>query len=504
MGAGQVAFDTWPISKLARLHLWVMREVLSKQESQIGIISNLDLEGIAEGIPLSSSDEPTEERIKLLTEFNDLVNSLIYTAHQLVPNFVFYFVLVRGDRSICWDEIKAIVDPAKHLPLSDADEMPDPPFLVTQQTSGIVYRVNCVLDISPGLFMHPVNQFGPQKGCGSQEIMTDFYRGKYGVTLNPDQPVLVGELGAPVHPDAPVDTPSLAQPKSKKPKIKSQVYLVPQLVKLHPLSGHLAALNRVPRTLFQIESGLIARRVARDLYVEKETEFKSYMKFFCPLNPSYFFNRWQLDLTATALTRPSAMLPVDYEHLEWLGDSVYRFVLAVMGLRDAQIRKDYFALMSNHNVGVSCLKHYPELCNAYILSDPPSLKNPERCRPRLTNLNILADVSEALVAVSFLVGGVDSTIHTLRKLGMDVVDPSSVGIVPPAANNLQAFIKSALRPAIIKLAASLQLIKNSDSVSMTIGQLDEARQLIITSVGKEDVASFGLYKRYCEPIILGI
>jgi dsRNA-specific ribonuclease len=388
----------------------------------------------------------------------------------------------------------------KHRALSDVD-IPDPPFVVTQKTSGKVYRVNCVLDVSPHVFKIHVNQFGSEKGSGKQETMSDFYRSKYSVDIVPDQPVLLGELGAPIHPDQPAVTPSLSQPKTKKHNARSQLYLVPQMVTLHPMTKHLLALNRIPALLFQIESGLIAKKVNNDLFKAGDNEFRKYANFFSSDNPSYFMLKPGLDLTATALTRPSAMLTVDYEHLEWLGDSVYRFVLAVMGISDAKIRSDYSALMSNSNVGLTTLKHYPDLSNSYVLSSPPSLKNPEVCRVRLQNLNLLADVAEALVAVSLISGGVESAKHTVVKLGLNKVDPDSPAIVSEAPSDLESFVKWALKPAVIRLESSLQLISKGDSATMTIGQLDEARQLLLASLAKTDVTLFPVYKQYCAPLL---
>ena len=476
--------------------LWVFRDTHSACKLRIGIVSNLDLSGIGDPKPF----EMGNHRVKLLSDFTQLVCKSIFSSVPATDNFVLFYAFVGINHQICWDAMEELTSSDKHPALSGS-EIPDPPFVVTQKTSGKMYRVNCVLDISPHVFKIHVNQFGHERGSGKQEVMSNFYRSKYAVDLLPDQPVLVGDLGAPIRPDPPAETPSLSQPKTKKHNTRSQVYLVPQMVTLHPMTKHIPALNRIPALLFQIESGLIAKKVNNDLFKVADNEFRKYAHFFSSDNPTYYMVKPGLDLTATALTRPSAMLTVDYEHLEWLGDSVYRFVLAVMGITDVQIRSDYSALMSNNNVGLTTFKHYPELCNSFVLSSPPSLKNPEVCRARLQNLNLLADVAEALVAVSLICGGVESAKHTVVKLGLDKVDTDSPTIVSEAPSDLETFLKWALKPAVIRLESSLQLMSKSDSATMTIGQLDEARQLLLASLAKTDVTSFHLYKQYCAPLL---
>ena len=152
--------------------------------------------------------------------------------------------------------------------------------------------------------------------------------------------------------------------------------------------------------------------------------------------------------------------------------------------------------MSNNNVGMMAAQTYPALYNSFILSKPPSLKTPEQCRERLQNFNLLADVTEALMAVSLLAGGIQSVIYSMSRLGLDRVHDSLRGSIPSAPQNEEMFRKSTLIPAVIRLEASLQLVKNSDPTSMDVGELDEARKLLISSLSKRNVESLTLYREF--------
>ena len=493
MAVGHIAFDSWPIGKRHDLRLWMLKPVFGGGGNEIAVVSDIDFAMIADSKEIFLSESAKET----LGKFTEVLEVSIFGLPSPAKSFVFLYAIMDSSHEVCWEAMKVVVDPALHRPIGPHN-IPNPPFIVTHGSSRTTYRVSCILDDSPGRFIMPVNQFGSSKDAPGQQLMSEFYHQRYGITLSPDQPILLASLGAPIRPDPPADVPNLAVTKSKKPNVRSQVYLAPQLAKMHPLTKFMECVNRVPRLLFQMESGLIAAKVARDLFVQQGNEFWDYRAFFKPAKPSYYFKSTLVNLTAIALTRPSANLTVDYEYLEWLGDAVYRFVLAVMGLSDAKIRGAYFMLMSNNNIGKMAKKSYPELPNSYILSLPPSLKTPELCRERLQNLNILADVVEALMAVSLMSGGIQSVVRTIHVLGLDTVDESSIGLVSPAASDVASFMKSAVRPSVIRLEASLQLIKNGDPYSLDVGQLDEARQLLISSLSKRDLSSFDLFNRFCS------
>ena len=492
MAVGHIAFDTWPVKKQKGLRLWFMDSVFTDLRYQIVMISDADFTSIAESKDVTLSEASKET----LRKFTELLEVSMFGTPAAPRPFTLLYAIVNRDREICWSSIVDIVNPSCHRTLKPR-ELPKTPFIVTHTISGKAYLINCVTEESAATFIIPVNQFGSTKQDQGQMLMTDFYKEKYGLRLSPNQPVLIGSIGTPIRPDAPADIPSLSVPKAKKPNVRSQVYLAPEVAKLHPITEFIDCINRIPRLLFQLESGAIAADVQMDLFMHEKNDFWEYIEFFKPSRPSYFFKSNLLSLTAAALTRPSANLTVDYEYLEWLGDAVFRFVLAVLGLRDVGIRSRYFHLMSNNNIGKMAQKSYPELCNSYILSLPPSLKTPELCRERLQNLNILADVAEALVTVSLFSGGIRSVARTIQKLGLDQIDESSIGLVPPAPNDVGSFIKSAVRPSVIRLEASFQLIKNGDPHSLDVGQLDEARKLLIASLSKKDLSSFDLYNKYC-------
>lgn len=492
MGVGHTAFDTWPVTALDKPLLWIIPPVFKDSHIRIGVISNVDFVGVAESVSITLSNQQTD----ILRRFTELVEVFVYGIPSPTKPFPFMYAIINQKAEICWDDIKQALTPDLHEPLRGRS-IPTPPFIVTHIGSSRSYQVKCVLEESPFGFIVPVNQFGSSSQAAGQESLSNLYHSKYGITLQPRQPILICSMGTPIRADPPVDTPSLATSKSKKPNVRSQVYLVPQVVKLHPLTKHIQSLARIPRLLFQLEAGVIAKKVAADLFLSEDNKFREYSEFFTRENPSYFFKSTALYLTAVALTRPSAAIAVDYETLEWLGDAVFRFALALMGLHDESIRLNFFALMSNGNVGRMTEKSYPSLCNSYVLSKPPSLKTPEQCRERLQNLNILADVAEALMAVSFFAGGIKSVLHTIRKLGSAEVHEQLSGSIAVGPHDLEAYKKSAIKPAVIRLEASLQLIKKSDRATMDVGELDESRQLLIAALSKRGVESLELYKQYC-------
>lgn len=495
MAVGHTAFDAWPVSLMRNPILWVMPKVFRDGAVQLGVVSNINLSGIARSLDVSLNSNQSHT----LRQFTDMLEVFFFGIPAPNRPFMFEYVIVNQRGEISWDDIKKALSTDFHENLFRRG-IPAPPFIVTQTLSNRSYQVKCVLDESPVNFMIPINQFGPDKQAGGQLSLCDFYAKKYQVTLDHKQPILICCMGSPICPDPPVDTPSLATPKTKKADARSQVYLVPQVVTLHPLTQHIHSLNRIPRLLFQLEAGLIAKRVSSDLFISEDNQFREYRKFFLSENPSYFFDSTMLELTAVALTRPSAAIAVDYQTLEWLGDAVFRFVLALVGMKDKSIRSNFCALMSNGNIGRMAAKSYPALPNSYVLSKPPSLKTPEQCRERLKNLNILADVAEALMAVSFLSGGVKSVMHTIKKLGSAGLHESLIGVIPETPSEVEAFRKGALKPAVIRLQASLQLLKHSDRSSMDVGELDVSRQLVISSLSKRGVETLDLYRQFCLEI----
>ena len=180
-----------------------------------------------------------------------------------------------------------------------------------------------------------------------------------------------------------------------------------------------------------------------------------------------------ITLTVSALTCPSAQLEYNYQRLEWLGDSVWRVVCAFRGSSKALVRSRYNHLMSNDNMGHQVSVHCPWIHESSVTSGVPNLKAPQTCRSRLRNFHILADITEALLAVAFLAFGVKGATEAAEKLGLFESDSEEGTDV-----DLDWFKNNVVKPAISRLHASLAIMDKD----VPVGVLNEFRRIELKKI----------------------
>jgi hypothetical protein len=146
--------------------------------------------------------------------------------------------------------------------------------------------------------------------------------------------------------------------------------------------------------------------------------------------------------------------------------------------------------MTNEHIGYAVSEGYPDLHSRFIWSRQATLKSPQTCRSALKNFNILADVTEALLAVSFIAGGIGSVLHTADRMGI-FLHPTG----EPQVMDLPSFMGSAVKPACLRLEASLALVRDAKNKALSIGQLNELRDRLLRSL---TLHSLPLFISHCE------
>ena len=431
----------------------------------LGLIGSFEIWNVVCGRPLdllASDFQP-------LRDFTSVVHEAVFGTPFPDLNFDLFYCLVRNGE-ILWDVMHSCVNPPK-APALDLDES-QCPCIVWSSTASRLQRVESTILKSPYEYSIHLNAWGREAELsrGTIKTLADFYQDKYEVTVGRDQHILVGHLGLPVV-SQPLSAYAKMLPRKKKDPSESTIYLIPELVSRHPLTTVQDELSRLQQDLFWIESGLIARRLEADLLVpELGCVFSSLVEIFIPRGIRQF-NSKIIMLLHVATTCPGAQLTYSYERMEWLGDAVWKFVASLAGFSDSKVRANFGVLISNERMGNKVATQYPLLHESCVLSNPPCLKSPQAARGRLKNFKILADVVEALIAVSFITGGMRAASHTVAMFGLLNTDDLEGSM---SSDRVESFFNRAVVMAYRGLHASIALLLELPNAS--VGELTEKRK----------------------------
>ena len=434
-------------------------------EFRVGILLTVDPAGIGEtrALVLSSREG------LIAKEFTVLVNTCVFGFGLSPVLSDCYVCLLMQDGNPDWLGMKEIIDEQFQKQMRSEDIL-RPPFIVVQKTSGKMYGVTDIIHERPSVFEISVNGWN-KSVPESRSTLANFYKGVHNMDLDDDQPILVSCLGACIKP-LPLFDPLPNVPQPSKKSSSSAIYLVPQAVKLHPISRIYNLLLIYPRILYWADSGLISKRVASIIESPFNAVNYDLHEIFMPSNANMLYESPLVTLTSVALTCPSASMGFNYRKLEWLGDAVLGLLVAQKSISNMLVRDSVPSILSNEHIGARVSSIHPIIHVVSVLSRRPSIKLWSECRNRLNNFNILADIAEALIGAAFLCSGLEGALHAVQSLG--ILDQIHV-----AASF--AFSQAVITSADIKLKATLRTLKLPNANLMDLGEWDRHRQKFIIS-----------------------
>ena len=464
MGAGRILYEDWDCPKRGVLALYPCN-MIGKAHKRLCVVTDLDLCGISSPVAC----ETNQEDLTILTGFSNSLHSVIFGCEVVPTAFRFFFGVCGADNRLDMSFMRSVLASAD-LNLMDSGTYPTPPFIVHSTTSKRLHRVDQILNTEPTSFTLPTANWKPLAECGlNQQTLADYYMKKYGINVHEKQSIFVSPLGDLVVPEDLVPSKTtmstnMAIPPSNP---KNLLYLIPQLVRLSPLTEIIEQLRFLPRFLFWIERGIVAKDIAQTIGLDI-TVLSHDQVIFDKMVPSdfYHYESHSISLVSIALTCPGADLPYDYELLEWLGDSVLRTVVIDELKTSPQIINE---VLSNDRMGRLCYETCPKIADRSVLSMRPSLRNPAACRSKLRNLRILADIVEALICASYVVGDIPGATRAAIALGL----------------MSESEIIATTTPASVRLKQSLVALKNSDK-SVSVGELDSMRNILVRDIHVSD------------------
>ena len=431
----------------------------------IGLLVQSDPAGIGATKAVILSDR--EQNIA--KEFSFLVNTCVFGFGASPVLSSSYIALLMEDCTPDWCAMDQFVNENSRVRLRP-DRLPDFPFIVEQQTSKQLYSVTGSINQKPSEFQISLNGWG-KKNLKTESTLRNFYKASYDIDLDDNQPILLASIGSCVKP-----FPLLPQmtPVTQTSMKETTIYLVPQTVKVHPVTRLYHLLRHIPQVLFWAESGFIAKRVSSLMNFPLEVSNFSLHELFVSRNELITFESPLLSLTSLALTCPSAGMGWNYRKLEWIGDAALGYIVSKASGSEHSIPFHLLGtILSNENIGSSVARNHPFINAECVLSRKPTIKSWSDCRCPLDNINTLADISEALIGVGFLCGnlrGANSVIRALGIIETDEVFPSDICAVSVGNN-----------PGAIKLLASLRTLRFDHALAMTLGEWDEIRQILISA-----------------------
>jgi len=465
MGAGRILYEDWSCPKLDALVIYQC-EIFIGTLHRLCLVTNLDLSGILGGIAC----EVNQEQLKIISEFSNMIHSVTFGTESPVIIFQFFLCVSDVNGNLDFEFMKAIVT-SSDLKLINDGNHPTLPFIVYSTTSNRLHRVDQVLDTEPSSFRLPTANWKPLAECGlNQQTLADYYMNKYKINVHEKQSIFVSPMGNLIQP---VDLVPTHQPPNDAGPIretnpKNLLYLIPQLVRISPLTHIMNQLPLVPRFLFWIERGVIARDVAQTMGVDTENRCHDEAVFNKVVPPEFLqYESRALSLISIAVTCPGADLPYNYDRMEWLGDSVLRRVVVDEFKVSPKIINE---VLSNDRMGKLCQESCPKIAERCVLSSKPSLRNPAACRSKLRNFRILADIVEALICASFIIGGIPAASNAARALGL------------VTENDLKT---TSTTPASVRLQQSLEALRKSDT-STSVGELDSTRNTLVRDIYVSD------------------
>jgi dsRNA-specific ribonuclease len=466
MGAGRILYEDWICEENQGLGRFPFIS-----DAQWGLslclVTNLDLVGVITG----SSCVLNDDELEIVSNFSQLVHLVVFDSSIVKTQFELLFAVVDSDDNFDFDFMRSALSYDESHALNH-NEYPTPPFLVYSTTSKRLHRVDEVLATEPHSFYLKTANWKPLSECGSNpDTLADYYMKKYGIDVKTGQSIFISPLGSLINARdlvASRDPVETALPLGKS-NPKNLLYLVPQLVRLSPLTKILDQLCDIPKYLFWIERGLVARDVARimDLDLIGDCVHQDLYDKMLPSQGFVGYASPAVSLVSIALTCPGADLPYNYERLEWLGDTVLRTIVFDELQVSAKIANE---VLSNERLGKLCCDNCPQIPDRSVLCTKPSLRNPSACRSKLRNLRILADIVEALVCCCYIVGGIVSGVKACKGLG--IIREEDLFVMPVST------------PSTIRLEKSIQTLVQAHS-STPVGELDSTRNQLVSKIYSE-------------------
>jgi len=475
MGIGRIAYEDWDEIEIPQMMYYEFQSTENEACYRIGLVTNLELASLISPIACSLSTDD----LKLLRKFTDIVHENLFGCRAPETQFSLFFAISKNS-IIDMAKIKSMVNFTPRLFL-DKEPGATVPFIAYSTTSKSHHLVTEVLRRSPVTYHMDVKKWkgGLQSGdtpSSEDTSLASYYKTKYGITVHSNQPILMSKLGNPFK--AHSLTGGLSESRKVKEGDKSILYLVPQLCCLSPLTDIRQCVAYLPEFLFWITSGLIAKKVLTELGVpimikksglavapEVLRMDDHVVDFLIPCT----FRRYRSDvisLAVIALTCPGANLPYNYDHLEWVGDAVWRVVACHEAVIKPKIAPHMSSIMSNDRMGSLCASHFSLLHEQSVLSLPPSPKNPQLCRPKLRNFRILANIVEALLAVCYITGGTRCALVGARKMG--ILEISDLKDMEAKPTNMAS---------VGRLEQSLRILRIANK-NVRVGELEKMRSLV--------------------------
>ncbi|RPA97128.1 P-loop containing nucleoside triphosphate hydrolase protein [Choiromyces venosus 120613-1] len=208
-------------------------------------------------------------------------------------------------------------------------------------------------------------------------------------------------------------------PESNEPSSESSTLLIPGLCTMDVVPWNYSQLAMyLPGIIRRIEMSFIAADLERTL-----------------LHPVGFNS---IPKMVTALSASSAREPTDYQRLEFLGDSVLKFLTSVNLLdehpfwHEGYLTRKKEQMVANSRLARAAIdkrlakwiitdiftgsKWRPR----YVISEEEEFPERKRKGPKQLSTKILADVVESLIGAAYLEGGYSKALKVIRAFGLNI------------------------------------------------------------------------------------
>lgn len=452
--------------KYSNLSEWWVYPLSSPTCTNMCIIGMHDLSAILPGNPCQTL---SYGKLQILNTFT----SMVYSALEVDPiSDDIYIGISRGD-SILWEFMNTCC--SKQLFAKRGINESDCPCIVWSKPLNRLFRIDYTLPFSPSNWIVHETPDGSSQTTSSTLSMC---AQKYNIaSIDPDQPILVSSTKSVITCKPLLDHVKNRQTGNNAPEQFRMVYLVSEMVTLHPFNSIQSELSEFSRNSNWFQSAMVCAELFSSmvLLANNTCLYKEFAVKFIPLG----FKRYSgifLTLMHVSLVCPGALLTYNNQKLEWIGDAVWRLLVALAGIANNDIRQYFSTLLSNERIGKMALIHFPDL-RSKIFSDGPYRRTVNE-----NNTKTIANVTEAIIGVSWLCGGLESAFYTANKLGLFQLDDLKVksGIPDPLPGKTESYFNRAVACAFVSLRVSLTLMMQFPHE--TIGQLDLKRQTGIKQI----------------------
>ena len=227
-------------------------------------------------------------------------------------------------------------------------------------------------------------------------------------------------------------------------------------------------LETIPLIRCQISEGLHARYLMINWVESKPNEFSDLIHFFVTGSDISRFIQNDLKLLTFVISVRAEKRTFKSDHLAWLGDAVTTFIVALMSLENSALRVDSHSNFAKSRFLTAAARVFGDGAGAS------------------------AESLKALLGASFILGGVQSAEFTVRKSGL--VNSQQKPCGEGGTVDLRRFFSSVVVPAVIRLEATIALLRGSRADVITIHELNAAREKLVSAANREDLSNFQLLK----------